>query len=278
MMRLVHRRRLAACALALVWPWLFSGCRTLHPLRPNSDSATGVPAAQAAFQPRDAGGAVDPIVVRASAESLPATNPVQLHLDLARVLDSQGQPDLATAEYQKAVAEARPERLRGGSAQERARLHRRLGNANDRLGRFDDASGHYRQAQKLAPDDPDVWNDAGYSAYLQGYWNESERLLRKAIALDPTHARALTNLGLTLAASGRVDEAFAMLSRAGSEASAHANLAYVLAAQGEADQAREHYRQAITLQPELNTARQALATLDAMSADLDKSTSPQPAD
>ena len=67
---------------------------------------------------------------------------------------------------------------------------------------------------------------------------------------------------LTYAAQGKNDEALVAFSHAGGPAIGHANLGYILAAMGKPEQAREYYKKAVDLQPELNAARHALARLD----------------
>jgi Flp pilus assembly protein TadD len=206
---------------------------------------------------------LDAAVARASVDAMtPTGGSVELHLDLGRALDAQGQLERANDEYHKAINAARSRNLTQGTKAGRARLQRRLAAAYDRLGRFREANAHYHEAQKLAPNDPDVWNDCGYSAYLQGRWDDAEKHLRKALSLDRGHERATTNLGLTLAASGRVDEAFELLRGAGGASAAHANIAYVLAAQGKHDEARSHYELAKKLQPNLQVAVKGVAALD----------------
>src|SRR5690606_28640148 len=112
----------------------------------------------------------------------------------------------------------------------RAEVHRRLAATLDRQGKFADSEEHHLAATKLDPQNPLVWNNAGYSAYLQGRWDDAITRLRKAAKLDRDDRRTLTNLGLALAASGRTDEALDVLTRAGGPAAAQANLAYILAA------------------------------------------------
>lgn len=191
-----------------------------------------------------------------------AAQEVLVHLDMARALESQGQPDKAIAEYQRAVQKYRPALARAGSAEQRAKLHRRLGAAHDRLGRFDAAANHYAEARKLTPQDPKVWNDSGYSAYLQGNWDVAVNHLRKAVQLDPSDPRAQTNLGLALAAQGQTDEAYRILTQAGGPATAHANIAYVLASQGKSEEARAYYQKVLEDDAKNKVARRALATLD----------------
>jgi Flp pilus assembly protein TadD len=194
---------------------------------------------------------------------------VELHLDLARIQESQGRPDAALAEYRLAVAaagHAGRAKARRVPAAEQALAHRKLAGALDRLGQFAEAEAHYKTAQKLTPGDPKVWNDAGYSLYLQGRWADAQKALKTAAKLAPSDPMIQTNLGLALAASGQVDAALEALTRAGGGAAARANLAYVLAATGQSRAAREQYRKALELQPQLDTARLALAQLDADAA------------
>ncbi len=188
-----------------------------------------------------------------------------VHLDLARVYETQGDAESAIAEYQKAIEAASTGRLLDGSRVPSARkalAHRRMGGTLDRLGRFAQAETHYREALQLSPDDPLVWNDAGYSYHLQGRFDDAERSLRTAAKLSPTDSRIQTNLGLTLAAAGKTDAALAALTRAGGPAVAHANLGYILAATGKTDAAREQYQAALAIRPDLGAAKLALSSLD----------------
>ena len=121
---------------------------------------------------------------------------------------------------------------------------------------------HYKKAIGLAPKDHRVWNDAGYSYYLQGRWADAERTLKSAERLAPEEPRIKTNLGLVLAAAGRPDAALPLLSQFSGDAIGHANLGYLLAATGQVDLARQQYLQALALRPNLDLARRALARLD----------------
>lgn len=253
--------RLAALGVALALP--AAGCQSTAgktAVRPN-----GRPAEKAADLKADR--SADPHVARAGFDSaLSAEQRVHAHFDLARAFEAQGKPDAAIAEYRSALdtfaALGRPR----GDAPARARLHRRVAVASDRLGKFDQAREHYQVALRLTPKEPNLWNDAGYSAYLQGRWPEAEKALRRAAELDPSNPRILTNLGLALAASGKTDEALEVLTRAGGPASAHANLAYVLASTEQHQAARQHYATALAHQRDLPTAHEGLRRLDAQVA------------
>jgi tetratricopeptide (TPR) repeat protein len=197
-----------------------------------------------------------------------------VHLDFGKVFEVHGEFDKAAQEYQDALAVAGAKAHRTFTAADRALAHRRLAAALDRLGRFDQAEEHYRKASKLSPKDPRVWNDLGYSNYLQGRWTEAERALKTAQKLAPADPRVRTNLGLTLAAAGRSQEALSLLSGAEGDAAGHANLGYLLAATGQHDLARQHYQKALALRPDLVLARRALAQLDRPRQGLEPSSPP----
>ncbi len=191
------------------------------------------------------------------------------HLELGRFQESQENFDLALGEYLKAVeaSESRPMLLTGAKNPPRQALaHRRMASALDRMGRFEQAENEYSTALKLSPNDPKIWNDAGYSFYMQGRWADSERALKTATQLDPNNTKYMTNLGLMLAASGKTDEALALFTKAGGQAAGHANLAYVLATTGKTAEAEKHYKIALEFQPQLEPVRTALTALTAKSA------------
>ncbi|HEV3164316.1 MAG TPA: tetratricopeptide repeat protein [Isosphaeraceae bacterium] len=196
-----------------------------------------------------------------------ASQEVGVHIDLARAFETRGNFEAAVTEYQKAVDAADGPGARKGDSRvtdkQKALAHRRMGAALDRLGRFAQAEVHYRQALKCSPNDALVWNDAGYSYYLQHRWGDAERSLLQAAKLDPANSRVQTNLGLTLAAEGKTDAALAALAKSGGPVVAQANLGYILAATGKTDQARKHYQAAIDMQPDFEAARFALTRLDA---------------
>jgi Flp pilus assembly protein TadD len=192
---------------------------------------------------------------------------VNVHLDLGRVFETQGNHEGALLEYQEALAACENKGLGKTRSQDQALAHRRMAGSLDRLGRFAQAEMHYKKAIGLAPKDYRVWNDAGYSYYLQGRWADAERSLKSAERLAPEEPRIKTNLGLVLAAAGRPDAAMPLLSQFSGDAIGHANLGYLLAATGQVDLARQQYLQALALRPNLDLARRALARLDQAGSD-----------
>ena len=192
-----------------------------------------------------------------------------VHMDLGRVHELRGAHEAAVAEYLRAldVCERFSGRgfLNGGETNvnaRKAKAHRRIAAAYDRIGQFAQAETHYRLALQLTPNDHHIWNDVGYSYYLQNRWSDSERALRTAATMAPQDGRVQINLGLTLAASGKTDEAYDCLAKVAGPAVAHANLGYILASSGKRVEAREHYMAALRLQPEYTPFQRALRKLD----------------
>jgi Flp pilus assembly protein TadD len=187
---------------------------------------------------------------------------VHVHLDLGKVFEAQGNYEAALLEYQEALTASESRNLGKSRSQEEALAHRRMAGALDRLGRFAQAEVHYKKALRLSPKDPRIWNDAGYSYYLQSRWADAERTLKTAARLAPEDQRIKTNLGLVVAAAGRPQDAFPLLSQFSGDAIGHANLGYLLAATGQVDLARQQYLQALALRPNLALAQRALSHLD----------------
>lgn len=219
-------------------------------------------------------GSTPPKAVTAAAESKPSDSPpdlslsqrVKVHIDLGRAHETQNDWQAALEEYQKALELA--DAPGGGILDHRERTglksqaHRRMGAALDRAGRFDQAGHQFRTALELTPRDANVWNDFGYSHYLQGRYDEAETALRAGLKIAPKDPRLLTNLGLVLAAKGDADAAVESITRADGAASAHLAVGYVLASTGRAEESRSHFEKARQLQPGLKPATIALAKLD----------------
>lgn len=87
--------------------------------------------------------------------------------------------------------------------------------------------------------------------------------LQHAIALNPAHSQALSQLGLLLIERGALDEAAGYLERAvacdGQAAAALAHLGFVRHRQGRLDDALAHYQRAVAIDPNLGIAQNNLA-------------------
>lgn len=261
--------RLAVLGAGLTCAVIDGGC--VHAPRQATDSvlpAQAAPSPAPASSGRDAVPTVSVDLNRTAGESTTFHKTVtdrqrfQVHIDFGKVFETQGQLDRALQEYQDALKIAAARGHGELKAADEALAHRRIAGTLDRLGQFRQSEPHYQRAMKLASKDAKVWNDAGYSYYLQGRWAEAERSLRTALKLAPGDARVRTNLGMVLGAAGKSQEALSMLSADQGEAIGHANLGYLLASTGQYQRARQEYQAALSMRPDLPVARRALAQLD----------------
>ena len=115
---------------------------------------------------------------------------IHVHIDLGRVFETRGNFDAALSEYQQALAACEHKGIGRLRSAEEALAQRRIAGALDRLGRFAQAEVHYKKALRLSPRDPKIWNDAGYSYYLQGRWADAERTLKTGSRLAPEMPRS----------------------------------------------------------------------------------------
>ncbi len=180
-----------------------------------------------------------------------------IQLALAITAERQGRTDDAKKMYLEIVK----------AVPKRSDVHHRLALLHDRKGDCSAAEPFYQQAIRLDPNNAELHCDLGYSYYLQQRWQEAEASLRRAIAVTPDLSRAHNNLGLLLGRTGRGGEALQEFAAAGSSpAEANANLAYTLALADRPDEAKAEFRRALEIDPNLKTARQGLASLDALAA------------
>ena len=84
-----------------------------------------------------------------------------------------------------------------------------------RVGRIDDAVVEYRQALKRWPDSATALNALGYTlADRTDQYKEAEKLIRKALKIDPKSPAIIDSLGWVLYKLGRHEEALQELQRA----------------------------------------------------------------
>jgi Tfp pilus assembly protein PilF len=182
---------------------------------------------------------------------LPPDKSAELCLSVARELERKDQSAEAIAMYEKARRE-----------NPRLPVAHRLGVLHDRRGEPELARDEYEVALKAAPHDPDLLNDVGYFHAGQGEWAEAECCYRQCLELQPKHAKAWVNLGVTLANLHRYAESCDAFGRVLKPAEANYNVGVILAHQGQLEQARGYLRRALELDPELGKAQAIEAYLD----------------
>lgn len=172
-------------------------------------------------------------------------------LTLARLAEQRGK-NLEAERLYRSLLEKHPDH---------AAVHHRLAVIQSRKGRFEEANTHFDRALQLKPDDPRLICDAGYCLYLQHRLDQAESLLRHALDVDPQHEASMNNLALVLAEKGDDRAAFALFRETGTEARAHANMGFVYTRRGELDKAKEAYSRALSVDPQMFVAAEALVQL-----------------
>jgi Tfp pilus assembly protein PilF len=172
-------------------------------------------------------------------------------MSVARLCESRGQPEEAKKMYQTMIQKDPRNRV----------AHQRLAIILTQQGKFAEADQHFAKAWELGPPTADLLSDMGYRLYLEHRLEDSERVLRQALDIQPQHPAATNNLGLVLGQQGRFQEALMTFRLVSNEAEAEANLAYVLAVCGESKSAQQHYNKALSLNEDLKPAAKALVDL-----------------
>jgi tetratricopeptide (TPR) repeat protein len=197
-------------------------------------------------------GTGDTSLVAPSKNDLSPAATAKVCLATAEALDKEGKAGEAIVLYEKA--------RRNGA--QNPQISRRLALLYDQQGDSPRALEEYKQLLKHNPKDADLLNDVGYCYYNLGKWDEAEKCLRQAVAINAGHARAWINLGMTLAQAKRTDESLEAFQKVVSPAQAQCNLAFILQTQKKYAEAKAAYRQALALEPDLSLARNALAKLE----------------
>ncbi len=141
-------------------------------------------------------------------------------------------------------------------------LDRKLGRLYEQAGDYDKALAEYEKVLKASPQNAELMNDVGYIHWRKGNGGEAEKWFRQALALQPSLKRAQINLGLALGQQGKFDESLAAFRVVLPEAESRCNLAFIHLQQGRVAEARQEYRMALALNPQLQLAKDRLADLE----------------
>ena len=214
-----------------------SGRATRQPATP---SANIVRPDESRAQP-SAGGAWVPFV-----EGIPKD-----HLSQGRALLRQGYLNEAIAELSVASTVG-PDLIEANNL---------LGLAYDKRGWHRQAVEAYERALALAPNDPQVLNNLGYSLYLDDQFVAALKRLKQAARYAPGAPAVHNNLGLVEARLGKYDDAFKSFVRAGGEYDARLHMAQLLKSVGRDRDAIRHYEAALRIQPDAAAVLEHLAEL-----------------
>lgn len=145
-----------------------------------------------------------------------------------------------------------------------------LGIAYDRLGQHKQAADAYDRALTVAPKDPNVIANLGYSLYLANDYAGALKRLKQAAKLSPGQPVIYNNLGIVLARTSKYDEAYKYFAIASNEYDAHLKLASILEEQHRDRDAVKHYEAALAMQPGASAILERLVALYERTGERDK--------
>ena len=145
-----------------------------------------------------------------------------------------------------------------------------LGLAYDRMGWHIQAVAAYERALTVAPKDPVVLANLGYSLYLANDYDTALKRLKQAAKLAPNTPVIYNNLGIVLARRARYGDAFKYFARASNKYDAHLKLASILEADKRDRDAIKHYEAALRFQPGTNAVLERLVALYERTGKTDK--------
>lgn len=150
-------------------------------------------------------------------------------------------------------------------------IGKKLATCYAKSGKYDQAIAQYQKELATSPKDVDLLNDLGYTFYEKEDFANAEKYLRQAVTIKPGNQRAQGNLGLALGRQQRWKESLEAFRKAGTPATAQANLAAMYFVAGQYDDARRSCSIALGLEPNLKTAKELMAKLDDLAKDDQKS-------
>lgn len=124
-----------------------------------------------------------------------------------------------------------------------------LGLAYDRIGWHRQAIEAYERALTVAPKDPVLLANLGYSLYLADDYHAALKRLKQSARLAPGVSVVHNNIGIVEARLGKYDNAFKSFTLASNSYDAHLKLAGILEMQKRERDAVKHYEAALRLQP-----------------------------
>ena len=190
---------------------------------------------------------------KAPPNQAPQNSAASAEISRGKALEVAGKLDKARKVYEDALRQ-NPNNAEAAHA---------LGIVADKQGRHTDAEQCFLFALEKQPRNPELLSDLGYCFFLQGRLDNAEAALVKATTIEPTNTRYRNNLGLVLGHQKRYEDAFAQFTQTGNEADAFYNMAFVFAAQDLPDEAKGCFQQALTIDPNYQPAREALASFEA---------------
>jgi Flp pilus assembly protein TadD len=183
---------------------------------------------------------------------------------------SQGRALLQEGYLTQAVSELSVAATTVGPDSNLVEANNLLGLAYDRLGSHREATEAYRRALTVAPSDPVILANLGYSLYLSNDFDGALRHLKQAARISPSLNIVHNNLGIVQARLGRYDEALRSFARASNQYDAHLKVAGILEFEKRDRQAAKHYEAALRLQPNTSAVLERLVAIYERTGQRDK--------
>lgn len=131
-----------------------------------------------------------------------------------------------------------------------------------RRNRFPEARAAIADAIRIQPDSADYYVLAGAVEHAQSKWQDSLNFCELALQLDPQNSDANNLRAMALVKLGRRAEAGATIDATlrwnPDDDNSHANKGWTLLEQGKPDEAMNHFKEALRLNPESEWARQGI--------------------
>lgn len=172
---------------------------------------------------------------------------------------TQGRALLEHGYVQEAIAELSVATSRVGP--ELVEANNLLGLAYDRMGWHIQAAACYERALTIAPKNPVVIANLGYSLYLANDVNGALKRLKQAAKLMPGVAVIYNNIAVVEAHLQNYGEAMKYFTLASNEYDAHLRLAEIFENEKRDGDAIKHYEAALRLQPGTNAVLERLVVL-----------------
>lgn len=193
-------------------------------------------------------------------------NNERAHVNLAMALQERGRTDEAIHHYQEAgrllALEASTAHVPPVGA---AAAHDNAGLLLMEQGRTSEAAGEFAAAVRLTPEDPDLHHNLAVALDALGRRSEAAEHHRRVARLKPADAASQEEACLAEATLGRLAEAIPACLEAvrldPRQPDWHYNVALMFLQRGQAEEAAEHLRTALLLNPRFDEARKRLQAL-----------------
>ncbi len=184
-------------------------------------------------------------------EKMPPIAP-NTHFAAGQVAESRGETDAAIRQYREALQLQKDHQ---------PSLYR-LGCLYTQLKKYPEAIAAWKHYLKATDESAFAYSNLAFTEELAGDPAKAEADYKKGITNDPANEPCRINYGLMLARHGRIGEATIQLQAVLNPAEVHFNIASVYELQRKKELAKLEYRKALQLDPDLNDAREKLASLD----------------